>query len=195
MNLGIVAAVFALIFVAELPDKTAVASFLLAAKYRPGYVFAGAAAAFGVHACLAVVAGSLLTMLPHRPLEAIVGVIFLAGAAILLRSRSKEAAPVEMPGDASAASFWRIAGGCFVVILVAEFGDLTQVLTASLAARYHNPVSVLAGSVLALWVVAALAITGSRGLLRLVPVELITRLAALVMTALGVVSLVTAATG
>lgn len=194
MNLGIVAAVFVLVLVAELPDKTAVAIFLLAGRYRPGYVFAGVAAAFAVHACVAVAAGSLLTLLPHRPLEAIVGVIFLAGAVLLIRSRADDAAPAEMHAD-PAVSFWRTAGACFAVILVAEFGDLTQVLMASLAARYHSPASVLAGGVLALWAAAAMAITGSRGLHRLVPVRLITRLAALMMTVLGVASLVTAATG
>ena len=193
MNLGIVAAVFALVLVAELPDKTAVAIFLLAGRYRPGYVFVGVAAAFAVHACVAVAAGSLLTLLPHRPLEAIVGVIFLAGAVLLIRSRADDTAPAEKHAD-PAASFWRTAGACFAVILVAEFGDLTQVLMASLAARYHSPASVLAGGVLALWAAAAMAITGSRGLHRLVPVRLITRLAALMMTVLGVVSLVTAAT-
>ena len=40
-------------------------------------------------------------------------------------------------------SFWRVAWTSFGVIPVAEFGDLTQIATATLAARYHNPLSVL----------------------------------------------------
>ena len=48
------------------------------------------------------------------------------------------------------------------------------------------------GSVLALWLVAALAITGGRGLLRILPMRWISRLAALVMVVLAADSAMTA---
>ena len=57
----------------------------------------------------------------------------------------------------------------FVVIFVAEWGDLTQVLTANLAARYHAPLSVAVGATLALWTVAGLAVVGGHGLLSRLP--------------------------
>jgi putative Ca2+/H+ antiporter (TMEM165/GDT1 family) len=79
-----------------------------------------------------------------------------------------------------------------VVLFVAEFGDLTQLATANLAARYHDPVTVGVGAVLGLWAVGALAIVGGRQLLRVVPFGWITRIAAVVMGALAVVSLVAA---
>jgi putative Ca2+/H+ antiporter (TMEM165/GDT1 family) len=91
--------------------------------------------------------------------------------------------------------FWRVAARSFAVLFVAEFGDLTQLATANLAARYHEPVSVGAGAMLGLWAVSALAITGGRQLLRIVPFHWITRTAAAVMTILAVISLVTAITG
>jgi Ca2+/H+ antiporter, TMEM165/GDT1 family len=75
------------------------------------------------------------------------------------------------------------------VILVAEFGDLTQIATASLAARYHDPLSVGAGAVLALWAVAAVAIAGGRGLLKVIPLAWITRIAAGIMLVLAGISL------
>src|ERR1700744_5471868 len=59
MSLAVAATVFAVIFFAELPDKTALASLVLGSRYRPSYVFAGVAAAFTVHAALAVAAGTL----------------------------------------------------------------------------------------------------------------------------------------
>ena len=68
MSLAIAATVFAVIFLSELPDKTALASLLLGSRYRPAWVFAGVAAAFAVHVGLAVAAGSLLALIPHRPL-------------------------------------------------------------------------------------------------------------------------------
>jgi putative Ca2+/H+ antiporter (TMEM165/GDT1 family) len=45
--------------------------------------------------------------------------------------------------------FWRVAATSFTGILVAESGDLTQIFTAGLVARYHDPVAVGIGSVLA----------------------------------------------
>jgi Ca2+/H+ antiporter, TMEM165/GDT1 family len=191
MSLAIAATVFAVIFVAELPDKTALASLILGSRYRPSHVFAGTAAAFAVHAGLAVAAGSLIALLPHRPVEAVVAVAFATGAVLLLRGRhDADDEHVELHGKEP--GFWRVAWTSFAVILVAEFGDLTQIATASLAARYHNPLSVGIGAVLALWAVAALAIVGGRGLLKIIPLTWITRLAAVIMLVLAGFSLASA---
>ena len=191
MSLAVAATVFAVIFPAELPDKTALASLVLASRYRPAYVFAGAAAAFVVHVGLAVAAGSLLGLLPHRPLEAVVAVLFAMGAVLLLRGRhGDDDEYVEVHGKEP--GFWRVAWTSFAVILVAEFGDLTQIATASLAARYQDPLSVGVGALLALWAVAALAIVGGRGLLKIIPLTWITRGAAAVMLVLAGVSLAAA---
>ncbi|MCW2931820.1 MAG: hypothetical protein JWM19_2782 [Actinomycetia bacterium] len=196
MNLVVLATVFALVFVAELPDKTALASLVLGSRYRPLYVFAGVAAAFAVHVALAVAAGSLLTLLPHRALQAIVGALFLLGAVLLLRGRhgggDEEGLAI---AEAKAPTFARVAGTGFLVILGAEFGDLTQIVTANLAAKYHDPLSVGLGAVLGLWAVAALAIAGGRSLLRVVPVTVITRVAAAIMAVLAAISIISAVRG
>jgi putative Ca2+/H+ antiporter (TMEM165/GDT1 family) len=190
MSLATAATVFAVIFPAELPDKTALASLVLGSRYRPAYVFAGVAAAFAVHAGLAVAAGSLLALLPHRPLEVVVAALFAIGAVMLLRGRHDADEQVELHGKQP--GFWRVAWTSFAVILVAEFGDLTQIATASLAARYHDPLSVGIGAVLALWAVAALAIVGGRGLLKVIPLTWITRIAAAIMLVLAGISLAAA---
>jgi putative Ca2+/H+ antiporter (TMEM165/GDT1 family) len=78
------------------------------------------------------------------------------------------------------------------VLFVAEFGDLTQIATANLAAKFHDPLTVGVGAVLGLWAVGALAITGGRHLLRLIPFTWIVRIGAAVMTVLAVVSLINA---
>ncbi len=82
-----------------------------------------------------------------------------------------------------------------MLILVAEFGDLTQIMTANLAARYDDPVSVGIGAVLALWAVAGIGILGGRTLMKYVPLRLITKIAAGVMAALAVFSLYEAIAG
>ncbi|MFG2413909.1 TMEM165/GDT1 family protein [Streptomyces goshikiensis] len=188
----VTAIAFGVVFLAELPDKTALAGLMLGTRYRASYVFAGVAAAFAVHVCLAIAAGSVLTLLPHRLVQAVVGVLFVAGAAMLLLKKSDGEEEVKPPADQS---FWKVSGAGFMLILVAEFGDLTQIMTANLAARYDNPVSVGLGAVLALWAVAGIGILGGKTLMKYVPLRLITKVAAAVMAALAVFSLYEAIAG
>ncbi|WP_432035323.1 TMEM165/GDT1 family protein [Streptomyces cucumeris] len=188
----VAAVVFGVVFLAELPDKTALAGLMLGARYRASYVFAGVAAAFALHVGLALAAGSVLTLLPQRLLSAIVGVLFLGGAAMLLLKKDEDEEEIRKPADQS---FWKVSGAGFMLILVAEFGDLTQIMTANLAARYDDPLSVGVGAVLALWAVAGLGILGGRTLMKYVPLRLITKVAALVMLALGAFGVYEAVSG
>ncbi|MGW0081523.1 TMEM165/GDT1 family protein [Streptomyces sp. NPDC003393] len=186
ISLSVLALVFGVVFLAELPDKTALAGLVLGTRYRASYVFAGVAAAFLLHVALAVAAGSALTLLPQRIVHALTGVLFLGGAAMLLLKKDDGEEEIRRPEDQS---FWKVAGTGFMLILVAEFGDLTQIMTANLAARYDDSVSVGVGAVLALWAVAGLGIVGGKALMKRVPLALITKIAAMLMAALGVWSL------
>jgi Ca2+/H+ antiporter, TMEM165/GDT1 family len=190
MSLAVCAVAFSLVLPAELPDKTAFASLVLGTRHRPLPVFAGVAAAFAVHTCLAVVAGGLLSLLPHRALDALVAALFLFSAWLLWRRRGE--GEEDAPERAVAQGFLPVAAASFAIVIVAEFGDLTQLVIANLAARYDDPLSVGVGSVLALWTVAALAIIGGRGLLRVIPARLISMLAAAAMAAMAVISVIAA---
>lgn len=194
MNIAVAATTFGLVFPAELPDKTALASLMLGSRYRPVFVYVGVAAAFAVHVLLAVVAGSLLTLLPHRVLSAVVAVLFGLGAVLLVRGRH-EAEKVAQAEEETPPTFLRVAATSFVVILVAEFGDLTQILVVNLAARYHDPIAVGVGALLGLLAVAGLAIAGGRGLLRFVPARTITLIGAAAMAVLAVINLISAIRG
>ncbi|MDX3384405.1 TMEM165/GDT1 family protein [Streptomyces niveiscabiei] len=186
ISISVTALVFGVVFLAELPDKTALAGLVLGTRYRASYVFAGVAAAFLVHVVLAVAAGSVLTLLPQQLVHALTGVLFLGGAAMLLLKKDEDEEEVRRPEDQS---FLKVAGAGFMLILVAEFGDLTQIMTANLAARYDDPFSVGLGAVLALWAVAGLGIVGGKALMKRVPLRLITQIAAVLMLGLGVWSL------
>ncbi|MFI1719819.1 TMEM165/GDT1 family protein [Streptomyces sp. NPDC020489] len=192
ISFTVTAVVFGVVFLAELPDKTALAGLVLGTRYRASYVFAGVAAAFALHVALAVAAGSVLTLLPQQLVHALTGLLFLGGAAVLLLKKEEDDEEIRRPQDQS---FWKVAGAGFMLILVAEFGDLTQIMTANLAARYDDPLSVGLGAVLALWAVAGLGIVGGKALMKRVPLRLITKVAALLMLGLGVWSLWEAATG
>ncbi|POX53725.1 hypothetical protein C3489_14805 [Streptomyces sp. Ru71] len=192
ISITVTALVFGVIFLAELPDKTALAGLVLGTRYRASYVFAGVAAAFALHVALAVAAGSVLTLLPQQIVHALTGVLFLGGAAMLLMKKDEDEEDVRKP---EGQSFWKVAGTGFMLILVAEFGDLTQIMTANLAARYDDPLSVGLGAVLGLWAVAGLGIVGGKALMKRVPLALITKIAAMLMLALGVWSLWEAVAG
>src|SRR5215472_14603234 len=83
------ASIFAVIFVAELPDKTAMASLVLATRHRAMPVLLGAAAALAIQSLVAVVAGSLLSMLPARAVHIGSGVLFLISAIVMWRKHEE----------------------------------------------------------------------------------------------------------
>jgi putative Ca2+/H+ antiporter (TMEM165/GDT1 family) len=191
MNPAAAGASFLLVLPAELPDKTVLACLVMGSRYRPVFVFAGAAAAFAVQVALAVTAGGLLGLLPHRPVQAVTGVLFLIGAVLLWRQHGQDnGEEIADPGRRN--QFLPVAGMAFAVVFAAEFGDLTQILTVSLAVRYGDPLAVGIGSVLALWAAAGGAIIGGRSLLKVIPMIWLARGAALVMLVLAGASIVTA---
>jgi putative Ca2+/H+ antiporter (TMEM165/GDT1 family) len=198
LDFAVIATVFGLIFVAELPDKTAVAGLVLGTRFPWIWVFTGMAVAFLTHVVIAVVAGSLLTLLPQRLVEAVVAVLFLVGALLIWREgldQEEEEEEAEVETLSERAGFWKVASLGYAVIFLAEWGDLTQILTANLAAKYNDPISVGIGAVLGLWAVGLLAILGGSTLLKVLPIKWITRIAACVMTGLGIYSIVQVARG
>jgi putative Ca2+/H+ antiporter (TMEM165/GDT1 family) len=207
LDIAVIAPVFALVFVAELPDKSAIAGVVMGARFPWRWIFAGMATAFLTHVVIAVAAGSMLTLLPHRAVEAVVAALFLVGALLLWRESRGAQAVAGQIGDGTAdvdpsephgeqhVSVWKVAGVGYMVTFVAEWGDLTQILTANLAAKYSAPVSVGLGATLALWSVSLLAAFGGRTLLRLLPIAWITRVAAVVMVGLAAYSAVAAVRG
>ena len=180
-----VATAFGVIFVAELPDKSLFASLVLGTRHRPLLVWVGASAAFVVHSVLAVLAGGLLTLLPHVWLSLIVAVLFAFGAALLLRPGSEATGPTRIGRSPLA-----VVSGAFGVVFLAEFGDVTQLAIANLSARYADPLSVGLGAALGLCSVAGLAVLGGARLLARVPLPVVRRVAGLVLAAFAVVTLV-----
>ncbi|HEX4061788.1 MAG TPA: TMEM165/GDT1 family protein [Streptosporangiaceae bacterium] len=195
--LAVVGVAFVLTFLAELPDKSMFASLVLGTRYRPSWVWAGSAAAFTVHMGIAVTAGHFLALLPARALQAVVATLFLVGAAYLyatsLRASSHEGADAARQGGRPA-SFWRVAGTSFTVVFLAEWGDITQVTAANLAARY-DPLLVFAGATVGLWAVAAVAVSVGAKTLDLIPMAWVRRITATILLTFGIVTIVAAVSG
>jgi putative Ca2+/H+ antiporter (TMEM165/GDT1 family) len=196
VDLAVVLTTFVVIFPAELPDKSMFASLVLGTRFRPLPVFVGVAAAFAVHVVIAVSIGSVFSLLPERLVLFVVAALFAGGSALLLLGKDDEEQEEEGSAEASRAGAdqrpVRVALASFGVVFLGEWGDITQITTANLAARYRDPVSVGVGAVLALWSVSALALTLGRGLLKRIPTRLVRRLTGTILAVLAVLSLVEA---
>ena len=181
MSLVIAATAFLLILPVELPDKTFIATLVLATRYKPLPVWIGVSSAFLVLTVVAVTLGGLIGHLPRTPVQIFAGLMFLAGGLILIRGAGKadaEEAETEHEFEAKAKAGihgWQVVGTSFVVLFVAEWGDLSQLLTAGLVVKYQNPVSVGVGAFLALATVSALGAVLGRALLKRIRLATIRR--------------------
>lgn len=168
MDLAIAALTFGSIFVVELPDKTFLATLVLATKYRPILVWIGVGLAFAVQTTVAVALGAAASFLPTSVVHGAAAALFLAGAVILVREgRShQQASGEEFVSKAKDVHGFRAVLASFLVLFAAEWGDLSQLLTISLVAKYEDPAAVFAGALGALLAVSGLAVIAGRTLLR-----------------------------
>ncbi len=175
--------VFGVIFIAELPDKTAVAALVLATRHRPIPVLLGAGTALTMQSLVAVGAGHLISLLPQRPVHFFAGGVFLVSAMLMWLRKGEANAKGGVPEID--VGFWRSTWLVFAVVFVAEWGDLTQLATAAMAARYHSPYVVFAGASSALWAVAGLATFIGHRAGKLLDPRLTKRIAAVIFAAVG----------
>jgi putative Ca2+/H+ antiporter (TMEM165/GDT1 family) len=186
--------VFGVIFIAELPDKTALAALVLATRHRALPVFLGAALALTVQSIVAVAAGSLFGLLPPRLVHIAAGVVFIVSAVIMWirRNESQDEDEKDATGAAGGApadgrsSFARSFGTVFAVVFAAEWGDLTQLATAAFAARERAPLVVLCSSTAALWAVTAIAVGVGNRAARFIHPAVVQSAAALLFLAVGI---------
>ncbi len=221
MDVVVALTTFALIFPAELPDKTFVATLVLSTRFPPFLVWIGVVLAFVVQTAVAVTAGGLLALLPERPVHAATALLFAIGSYVLLSSAARadreaeeeerdllarfdrdEARPDddpsapatlirdgnESPGQSRKPSGLTAIGTSFGVLFVAEWGDLSQLLTAGLAARYNDPVSVFVGAIVALALVGAIGVIVGRALLRVVKPSTVRRVAGVLFALLALLA-------
>ncbi|OKH52696.1 hypothetical protein NIES2101_13740 [Calothrix sp. HK-06] len=185
METNLFISTFALIFVAELPDKTAFAALFLATCHHPFAVFLGAAAAFVIQSFVAVIFGSFLSVLPEQWVHVAAGILFLVFA-ILMWRRESECEEAKCDDKAKASRFFKSVTQAFLTIFIAEWGDLTQLATATLAAKYHAPITIFTSATLALWAVTAIGVIIGYRVKRFINPTFLQRMAATVFAIVGV---------
>jgi putative Ca2+/H+ antiporter (TMEM165/GDT1 family) len=195
MSLVVVATAFLLILPVELPDKTFIATLVLATRYKPLPVWIGVSVAFAVQTVVAVTLGGLIGELPRTPVEIFAALMFMVGGLILIRGAGKadvEEAETEHEFEAKAKAGihgWQVVATSFLVLFVAEWGDLSQLLTAGLVVKYQDRISVAAGAFIALATVSALGAVLGRTLLRWIKLATIRRIGGGVCLLLAILSL------
>jgi Ca2+/H+ antiporter, TMEM165/GDT1 family len=170
-----IAVAFGTIFVVELPDKTFLATLVLATRYRPLLVWVGVSLAFAVQTVVAVLLGHVASFLPQDLVRGVVAAMFLVGAVLLFnegRSHHQESGE-EYVADARDVHGVRQVLASFLVLFAAEWGDLSQLFTITLVARFEDPVGVFVGALGALMTVSALAVLVGRQLLRWIPLHVL----------------------
>ena len=200
LDLAVLLATFAVIFPAELPDKSFIATLVLATRYPRLWVWLGASIAFGVQMLIAVAAGQLLSYLPRVLVLGVTATLFAIGAVLLvrggLRARADELADEaeeieEFEAKAVAGKHGLAAfATTFAVIFTAEWGDLTQLVTAGQAARTDSPLSVFLGAWLALIAVAGIGVLVGSWLQQRVPLWRIRVVSGGLLALLAVVTVV-----
>jgi putative Ca2+/H+ antiporter (TMEM165/GDT1 family) len=196
--LVVAATAFVLIVPVELPDKTFVATLLLATRHPPLPVWLGVVAAFGVQCLVAVTFGRLVTLLPAQPVRLVAAGLFAVGALILLRQALRSrGGPTPVPEyaeqlDEPGRRGLRAAVASFLVLFAAEWGDLSQILTAGLVAGGNPPVPVFVGSWMGLAAIAGAAVLLGRVLLRYIRLDVLRYVAAAVCAVLTAVTVLSA---
>ncbi|WP_086828415.1 TMEM165/GDT1 family protein [Streptomyces sp. NRRL B-24572] len=182
---------FGLIFLAELPDKTMFASLAMGTRMRPLYVWIGTSTAFLAHVAIAVGAGSLLGLLPGWSVKLVSALMFGFGAFMLLRGGGDDEAD---EGGRAVSGFWPVFSTAFMAVFISEWGDLTQITTANLAAT-NGTWSTAIGSFAALTTVSALALIAGRFIAKRVPLKIVQRIGGVCMAGLAIWSLTEVFTG
>ncbi len=189
IDAGLFASTFVVIFLAEIPDKTAMATLILATGKHPFAVFLGVAAAFLIQSIVAVACGSVITLLRPELVRVAAGALFVLFAVLMWRRKPEAEEAGGEGGGVAGAAFWPTAGKSFLVIFIAEWGDLTQLATATLAAKSAQPLTIFAAATLALWATTAVAVIVGQRLKHLINPVLMQKVAAVIFLIIGVLML------
>lgn len=165
-SLSVSLSAFTLIALAEIGDKSQLVCMTLATRHRHWPVLLGATTAFLVLNTLAVLFGASVSgWVPERVMAGIVAILFGAFGihAFLSQEQLESQDFLEKPGHG-------IFFTTLFLILIAEFGDKTQIAVAGLAGSMAA-LPVWIGATVALILVSALGVWAGRTILQRLPLR------------------------
>jgi putative Ca2+/H+ antiporter (TMEM165/GDT1 family) len=80
---------------------------------------------------------------------------------------------------------WRLLITTFAALFVAELGDKTQLAVITLTCEHQKPLPIFIGASIALVIVTLIGVVGGQAIVRLVPAEVMRKLAAGLFVVLG----------
>lgn len=188
ISLPLVISTFGILFLAELPDKTALSSLMLAARHGARPVIIGAWLAMIAQTIIAVLAGGVLNLLPAEPVRIFSGSCFLLFAIFIYvrREEKEEVAALVKEEEKEVRRGRPVWFASFLVLFGTEWGDLSQLATAGIVAHQGHPLSVGIGAVLGLCTVVTLAaLLGSR-MSKVIPTKQLKIVSAILFALMGI---------
>lgn len=170
----------ALVFVAELGDKSQLMSMTFATRYRARTVILGAGIACTITNLVSALVGNAIgDALPQQAVRIAGGVLFLVFAALTLRHLTTEDEP-KPPARGGAAVL--VVGVAFTL---SELGDKTMLATMTLSTQYHWAL-IWIGSTIGMLISIVLAVFVGRALLQVLPIKVVHLVSALLFAGVGV---------
>jgi len=178
-------ATYGSIFLSELlGDKSIYTISSLGMRFRAVHIFCGFTAAFMIKMFVAVLLGQAIAQLPTSVVSfTSTATFFLTAFVIWLKRTDGRERRSESENYSSRAVLIT-----FGAILFSEWGDIGQIMAATLSARYQLPLVVWLGATLALMTKGSLALALGRGLRRFIPLQVLRPLSVSLCLIMGVVS-------
>jgi putative Ca2+/H+ antiporter (TMEM165/GDT1 family) len=176
------------IFLAEwLGDKNLYTITSLTMRFRALYVFCGFTVAFMIKMGIAVLVGQAITELPTSLLSITSAVTFFIAALVIWYRRSDDQESKPAKNDRN---FSRVSLTAFAAILFSEWGDVGQIMAATLTVRYRLPLVVWIGATLALISKGLLALVIGHSLRNRIPFSILRPVCASLCVIMGIISAV-----
>lgn len=173
---------FIFIFLAAAPGRTTFVLVLFASQGRLKNIFIGAAAAFFIQSFISVLLGEILALFPQPVVELIAGILFVYFAYSFWKMSAKSIELLDSDRNISIKSV-------FLVVFMAEFGDVSQLAIAATAAKSSSKFSIFVLAVIALWIITGIALLVGHNLKQLFKPSLIQKAASVAFLIMGFVLL------
>jgi len=178
-------ATYAIVLGAEIVgDKTLYTIGTLATRYRLLPVFVGSSVAFMLKMLAAVLLGREISELPRWLVASVSAITFFAMALVIWLGKPEE----RRPFATDSRSWIKIGFVSFASIFFSEWGDVGQIATATLAARYQLWFVVWVGAVLAMMTKGTLAMTIGLGLRNRISVKVLRYVTSAICVTLGILA-------
>jgi putative Ca2+/H+ antiporter (TMEM165/GDT1 family) len=199
LDWGALFSTLALVFVAELGDKTQLAVVTQTCKFRrPWPVFVGASLALVLVSLVGALGGQLISrVIPPLALRLVAALAFVIMGLLIAREALKarsgsgddDACPYVPPGaecETGSGWSWQAFNSSLGLLFVAELGDKTQLAILSLASKHDTPWAVFAGGAAALTLVTGIGVLGGQGLCKLIPERVLLSISAGAFVVMGI---------